>query len=252
MALRIRFQYPTGSTLGYSIERLSDGTFFDFSNATFTPSPSTLVAPLPEDTGGFTGRYKVTLSSTPAAQFTDGDYVVTVHNGAAANAVVGLLGVVMHSGDDATVFPGSGSTGTDPWATALPGSYPAGTAGAILGSNTLLLVSRLPGLPVADDTVGEPIRRAGHPHKRMPSPYLRLDSSCATGARRPRCEPHPCPVRCHRPDRVGAVDGWGGCVDFYGTDGEAASTFMAAMGGLPVPGLFIWRVACACKDLMIN
>jgi hypothetical protein len=135
MALRIRFQYPTGSTLGYSIERLSDGTFFDFSNTTFTPSPSTLVAALPEGTGSFIGRYKVTLSSTPAAQFTDGDYVVTVHNGAAANAVVGLLGVIMHSGDDATVFPGSGSSGTDPWATTLPGSYPAGTAGAILGAN---------------------------------------------------------------------------------------------------------------------
>ena len=31
MALRIQFQYPTGSRLGYSIERLSDGSFYDFS-----------------------------------------------------------------------------------------------------------------------------------------------------------------------------------------------------------------------------
>jgi len=30
MALRIRFQYPTGGSLGYSIERLADGLFFDF------------------------------------------------------------------------------------------------------------------------------------------------------------------------------------------------------------------------------
>ena len=50
MALRIRFQYQTGSALGYSIERLSDGSFFDFSNSTFSTTPTTLIAALPEDT----------------------------------------------------------------------------------------------------------------------------------------------------------------------------------------------------------
>src|SRR5262249_45918046 len=130
----IRYQYPSGSTLGYSIERLGDGTFFDFNDSTFKATPATLVAPLPEDTGGFVGRYKVTLSSIPTAQFTDGSYVVTIHNRAASNAVVGELVVVMHAGDDAPVFPGAGG-GTDPWATPLPGSYPAGTAGALLGQN---------------------------------------------------------------------------------------------------------------------
>ena len=134
MALRIRYQYPTGATLGYSIERRSDGTFFDFSNSTFNQSPVTLISSLPEDTGSFCGRYKVTLTSTPATQFTDGDYVVTIHNTASANVVTGELGVVMHGGDDATVIPGSGG-GSDPWSTALPGSYPAGTAGAIIGGN---------------------------------------------------------------------------------------------------------------------
>jgi hypothetical protein len=48
---------------------------------------------------------------------------------------VGELAVVMHAGNDATVIPGSSGGGTDPWATPLPGSYPAGSAGAILGSN---------------------------------------------------------------------------------------------------------------------
>ena len=51
MPLRIRFQYPTGSSLGYSIERLSDGTFFDFADSTFKATPATLIASLPEDTG---------------------------------------------------------------------------------------------------------------------------------------------------------------------------------------------------------
>ena len=48
MALRIRFQYPTGSALGYSIERLSDGLMFDFANSTFASSPTTLISSLPD------------------------------------------------------------------------------------------------------------------------------------------------------------------------------------------------------------
>jgi hypothetical protein len=116
MALRIRFQYPTGSQLGYSIERLSDGDFYDFSNSTFVATPVTLISPLPEDTGSFIGRYKATLSSTPTAQFADGDYVVTVHDQANSNAVVAELAATIHSGNDATVFP---MAATDPWSIVL-------------------------------------------------------------------------------------------------------------------------------------
>ena len=134
MPLRIRYQYPPGSALGYSIERLSDGTFFDFNDSTFKANPTTLITALPEDTGSFAGRYKVTLASTPTAQFADGDFAVSVHNTAAANTVVAELAVVMRSGSDATTFAGAGAGG-DPWATALPGGYAAGTAGAILGAN---------------------------------------------------------------------------------------------------------------------
>ena len=134
MALRIRFQYPTGSALGFSIERLSDGSFFDFADSTFKSSPAVLIAALPEDSGAFAGRYKVTLTSTPAAQFTDGQYAVTVHNQASSGLVVGELLAVLRGGDDAPVFPGA-SGGSDPWGTVLPGSYPPGTAGAIVGAN---------------------------------------------------------------------------------------------------------------------
>ena len=132
MPLRIRYQYPTGSSLGYSVERLSDGAFLDFNDSTFKASPTTLIAPIPEDRGSFAGRYKLTLASTPASQFTDGDYVVTVHNIASSNVVVGQLAVVMHSGDDSTVFPGGS---VDPWSAALPGVYAPGTAGAVVGGN---------------------------------------------------------------------------------------------------------------------
>jgi hypothetical protein len=139
MSLRIRFQYSTASSLGYSVERLSDGLLWDFvgagvgSGQTFTATPAVSVADLPEDTGIFVGRYTTTLASTPAAQFTDGDYCITIHNTASAFAVVGELVATMHNGDDATVFPGAGS-GSDPWSTLLPGSYPAGSAGAKLAN----------------------------------------------------------------------------------------------------------------------
>ena len=55
MALRIRFQYPTGSTLGYSIERLSDGTVLRlFRRNSFVSAPvTTQISSLPEDSGIF-------------------------------------------------------------------------------------------------------------------------------------------------------------------------------------------------------
>lgn len=133
MSLRIRFQYPSGTTLGYSIERLSDGLLYDFSDFTFKSTPVTVIASLPEDTGSFAGRYKVNQASTSTSQFTDGDYVVSIHNLDENRLVVAQLAVVMHGGTDTTVIPTS-SGGSDPWATSLPGSYAAGTAGAIIGS----------------------------------------------------------------------------------------------------------------------
>jgi hypothetical protein len=135
MSLRIRFQYPTGSQLGYSIERLNDGSFYDFSTSTFVAVPTTPIASLPEDTGKFVGRYKITLTPTPVAQFADGDYAVTVHDQAASNHVVAQLAATMHAGDDATVIPQPAGVVIDPWSVSLPGSYAAGTAGAILGQN---------------------------------------------------------------------------------------------------------------------
>ncbi len=141
MALRVRFQYPTGATLGYAIERLSDGTFYDFSTTsstagTFTATPATPIASLPADTGNFLGRYKATLTTTPASVFTNGEYSVTIHNMAASNVVIAQLSATMFNGDDAPVFATGGGSGSDPWATVLSGNYPAGTAGALL-SQTL-------------------------------------------------------------------------------------------------------------------
>jgi hypothetical protein len=133
MALRIRFQYPTGSQLGYSIERLVDGLLYDFSTSTFVASPTTTITSLPEDTGVFKGRYKTTLSPTPSAQFTNGDYAVTIHDQGNSSNVLAELGVTMYSADDGTAFPAPAAA--DPWSVTLPGTYAAGTAGSILGGN---------------------------------------------------------------------------------------------------------------------
>lgn len=132
MALRIRFQYPTGSSLGFSIERLSDGMYFDFTDSTFKATPTTLIASLPEDAGNFLGRYKKTQTPTPASQFTDGHYAVTVHDLRASNSVVAELATTMRNGDDLPSFP---VTPVDPWSVTVPGTYANGTAGAILGQN---------------------------------------------------------------------------------------------------------------------
>ena len=135
MALRIRFQYPTGSKLGFSIERLVDGLYLDFSTGTFVATPVTPISSLPEDSGVFLGRYKLTLSPTPVAQFVDGDYVVTVHDQANSNIVLAELGATIHAGDDASVIPQSAASVVDPWTVSLPGAYAAGSAGAVLGTN---------------------------------------------------------------------------------------------------------------------
>lgn len=105
MALRIRFQYPTGSNLGYSIERLTDYTYYDFTTAHFVVAPVVRIAPLPEDTGDFVGRYTTALTTTPANVFTDGDYVITVHDRGAGNAVVAELASTFFQGNDSTVLP---------------------------------------------------------------------------------------------------------------------------------------------------
>jgi len=107
-----------------------------------TGSTTTQVNPLTVLTGNYSGLYRDNIASTPQAQFTNGEYSVYLHNMASANAIVGLLGMSMYNGDSAPVVSGvSGVSGGDPWATPLPGAYPAGTAGAIVARNLDAAVS---------------------------------------------------------------------------------------------------------------
>jgi hypothetical protein len=111
MALRVRYQSDSGQALGYAIERLADGLLFDFAAGTFTATPGTPVADLTEGTDRYAGLYRATLDPTPVEQFSDGEYQVTIHDTAAAAALVGLTSAIMHGGDDTPFFPGSGVGG---------------------------------------------------------------------------------------------------------------------------------------------
>jgi hypothetical protein len=165
MALRIRFQGPTGSTFGFSIERLVDGLLYDFSTSTFSSNPTTLVLALPENTSRFPGQYRISLGPTPAAQFTDGDYAVVILD-QLANIVVGQFAVVMHAGDDTTQIPGGPvasvtapvtvGTNSDKVGYALTQSFPANfnalaiasggtvTAGTVVDKNGYSLTQGFP------------------------------------------------------------------------------------------------------------
>src|SRR5438552_2313671 len=67
MALRIRFQYPAGASLGYPVERLADGLLYDFADGALKAAPVTLISALTGDTRTFPGRYGPILASPPAA-----------------------------------------------------------------------------------------------------------------------------------------------------------------------------------------
>lgn len=103
MALRIRFQYATGTKLGYSVERLADGLFLDMADTTFKAAPNQLIGILAESATPYQGLFRATLIATPPLQFSNGNYAISIHSTGAGNQVVGVLSAQMISGDDNNV-----------------------------------------------------------------------------------------------------------------------------------------------------
>jgi len=108
MALRIRFQYVTGTKLGYSVERLADGLFLDMVDTTFKSSPSQVIGILAESATPYLGLFRATLIATPVLQFSNGNYAISIHNTGAGNQVVAVLSAQMISGDDNSVAASGG------------------------------------------------------------------------------------------------------------------------------------------------
>ena len=126
MSMRVSWwSGTTGQSLAFSIVRWSDFAKYDFPSSvggsgdgTFKSSPATLVHPLTEFTsniGGFTspyiGTYQYTLVSTPvsASQFSDGYYLIFVHNSSNGQVVGAPLISSMVNGDDnTTALPSTG------------------------------------------------------------------------------------------------------------------------------------------------
>lgn len=105
MAFTITFSAAGGQTLKASIQRQSDGLLYDVADSTFKTTPTTLLQTVPEGTGSFIGRYRLQITPTLVAQWTDGTYIVGIHDNAQANLVVQLLAGTMKNGDEAPYFP---------------------------------------------------------------------------------------------------------------------------------------------------
>jgi hypothetical protein len=117
MGISVLYDSDPGLDLGFSVERLADSLVFDFATGTFSASPASFVADLPEVTAGpyaGRGRYEARLGGSPPtpgsslsldpAVFPDGDYVVTVHDSAAGDVELEVFPLAIGGG--------SGGTGT--------------------------------------------------------------------------------------------------------------------------------------------
>jgi hypothetical protein len=112
MPLRIRFQYVTGSNLGFAVERLADGLLLDQTDNTFKANPGQPVSPLTESASPRLGMYRATINTTPVAQYSDGNYAVSIHDlSTPSQSVIAMLMAQMISGDD-NVIPSGGSGGS--------------------------------------------------------------------------------------------------------------------------------------------
>jgi|GEM_PF-4675853 len=112
MPLRIRFQYVTGSNLGFAVERLADGLLLDQTDNTFKANPGQPVTPLTESASPRLGMYRATINTTPVAQYSNGNYAVSIHDlSTPSQNVIAMLMAQMISGDD-NVIPSGGSGGS--------------------------------------------------------------------------------------------------------------------------------------------
>lgn len=96
--LRLRTIAPTGTRVGYTLRRWSDGAPYTPASNAFGGSAPVTPAPIAEEAVPFLGRFSATLPDSATSGWADGIYEVTFHD-AKGVAIDGYL-VEMISGDD--------------------------------------------------------------------------------------------------------------------------------------------------------
>ena len=94
-----------GATVFFTVERTSDTTFFDFSDSTFKAAGSitgtNYKGTITEGASWRKASWTGSIASTPTAQFSDGRYIVRVHDDADADdAVIGAVESYFQGGDE--------------------------------------------------------------------------------------------------------------------------------------------------------
>jgi hypothetical protein len=110
MALRRRYRYTSKFSVGYSIERFDEGTYFDFSTLAFGASPTMLIAALLEDAGCIGCLYKSNLMPSLLVRFTDCDDFIIDGKLVASNVVVRELVGGGHAGDNRAMIAAESAT----------------------------------------------------------------------------------------------------------------------------------------------
>lgn len=181
MALHVDFAgNAPGLNLGFAVQRPGTALFFDFAGGVldFVATPGTPTMALTNQANAtFQNLYTATYGGPvlPAGVWTDGAYNVLVFNLDTGVLISDPIQVILHGGDDAPVFS-SGSGGSDPWATPLPGSYAAGTAGYVLGNVGALVWAALTSALTLSGSIGRALSTfLGSP----PPTALQIDAQLA-------------------------------------------------------------------------
>jgi hypothetical protein len=106
--LRVRVRHFAGEPIGFVVERLADGLFYDPATKNFaaaTPGATIALAPTPGG-GAWPGVFR---GAVDCSNWPDGAYAVYVFNVTSAQIIDGPLEAIIRNGDDAPYFaPGGG------------------------------------------------------------------------------------------------------------------------------------------------
>lgn len=106
--MEINYPYSvTGTSLGVSVKRKTDGKYFDFVSSGFMTAPTSGIATLVEGTGSYLYLYSRTIV-TPSSVWSNDDYNLFIHLRTANDRTIGNGLVTITNGSDSTIVPDTG------------------------------------------------------------------------------------------------------------------------------------------------